>query len=83
MLAVPAALLCGVLAFVLSPEVGLFGDANSTLERIIGMACATATGPLAVAGLLYAGVQRRDVRILVPAGLVAVGVSIAVLLATA
>jgi hypothetical protein len=72
-----------VLAFVLGAEIGLFGDANSNLERIIGVICALATGPLAVAGLLYVGVQRRDVSILVPAGLVAAVVSIAVLTAAA
>ena len=81
--ALPTALLCGVLAFVLSPEIGLFGDANSDLERTIGVACAVATGPLAVAGLLYVGVQRRDVSILVPTGLLAALVSTAVLTAAA
>jgi hypothetical protein len=80
-LAIPAALLCGVLAFVLSPDAGLFGDTNSSLERVIGVLCALATGPLAVAGLLYVGVQRHDTSIVVPAGLVAATVSVAVLVA--
>lgn len=80
-LAVPAALLCGVMAFVLIPDVGLFGDANKPIERVIGVACALATGPLAVAGLLYVGVQRHDLSVLVPAGLIAAVVSIAVLAA--
>jgi hypothetical protein len=77
--ALPAALFCGLLAFVLRPEVGLFGDANSNLERVIGVLCALATGPLAMAGPLYVGVQRRDTSVLVPAGLVAAAVSTAVL----
>jgi hypothetical protein len=80
--AVPAALICGVLAFVLSPEIGLFGDENSNPERVIGALCALATGPLAVAGVLYVGAQRHDTSILVPAALVATVVSIAVLAAS-
>lgn len=77
-LGVPAALLSGVMAFVLSPEVGLFGAANRPVERVIGMALALATGPLLMAGLLYAGIRRRDPTLLVPAALVAVVVSSAV-----
>lgn len=77
-LGIPAALLCGVMASVLSPDVGLFGDPNRPVERAIGMACALATGPLLTAGLLYAGVRRRDPTLLVPAGLVAAAVSFAV-----
>lgn len=78
LLGVPAALLSGVMAFVLSPEVGLFGAANHPVERAIGMALGLATGPLLMAGLLYAGIRRRDPTLLVPATLVAVVVSCAV-----
>lgn len=77
-LGTPSALLCGVMAFVLSPDVGLFGDPNRPVERAIGLACALATGPLLTAGLLYASVRRRDPTLLIPAGLVAAAVSFAV-----
>lgn len=74
----PASLLCGVMAFVLSPETGLFGDANSPLERAIGMGLALATGPVLMAALLHLGRRRRDPTLLVPAALVALSVSVAV-----
>lgn len=65
------------MALVLRPEVGLFGDANRPGERAIGIALALATGPLLMAGLLYAGIRRRDPALLVPAALIAVVVSCA------
>lgn len=76
---IPVGLLCGVLAFALAPEVGFFGDLNSAAERVIGVACALATGPALVAPLLAIGVGRRDVSVLVPGALVATVVSTVVL----
>ena len=68
-------------AFVLVPAVGLFGDANAAHERVIGVVAALACGPAFVAGPLVFGARSRDVSVLVPAGVVAVAISAAVLLA--
>jgi len=41
---------CALMAFVLVPDVGLFGDANTAHERVIGVIVALACGPAFVAG---------------------------------
>jgi hypothetical protein len=70
-----------VLAFVLVPEVGLFGDRNSGRERVVGVLCALATGPALLAAVLAAGIGRRDASVLVPGVLIAAAVSTGVLVA--
>ena len=70
MLGVFAGAMSALTAFVLVPAVGLFGDANAAHERVIGV----------VAALAF-GARSRDVSVLVPAGVVAVAISAAVLLA--
>ena len=72
---------CALMAFVLIPDIGLFGDANAAHERVIGILVALAGGPAFVAGPLMIGAGRRDVSVLVPAVLVAVAISAAVLVA--
>ena len=71
--------ICCLVAFVLVPEVGLFGDANSVLERTVGVLAGLACGLGFVAGPLVIGARTRDMGTLVPAGLVAVAVSAGVL----
>ena len=73
--------ICCLTAFVLVPEVGLFGDTNTALERVIGVLAALACGPAFVAGPLVTGTRSRDLSMLVPAGLVAVAISGGVLVA--
>ncbi len=73
--------MCCLLAFVLAPDVGLFGDANSTPERVVGVLAGLACGPGFVAGPLVIGARTRDLSTLVPAGLVAAAVSAGVLFA--
>ena len=72
---------CALMAFVLVPEVGLFGDANTAHERVIGPMAALACGPAFVAGPLVAGARPRDASVLVPAILVAAAFSVVVLVA--
>ena len=74
--------ICCLVAFVLVPEVGLFGDANSALERTVGVLAGLACGLGFVAGPLVIGARTRDLSTLVPAGVVAVAVSAGVLVAT-
>lgn len=81
MLGVFAGAMSALTAFVLVPAVGLFGDANAAHERVIGVVAALACGPAFVAGPLVFGARSRDVSVLVPAGVVAVAISAAVLLA--
>ncbi|TFH13862.1 MAG: hypothetical protein E4H05_10295 [Acidimicrobiales bacterium] len=73
--------ICCLVAFVLVPEVGLFGDSNSTPERVVGFVAGLACGPCFLAGPLLMGARRRDLSTLVLAGLVAVAVSVGVLVA--
>jgi hypothetical protein len=73
--------ICCLVAFVFVPEVGLFGDSNSTPERVVGFAAGLACGPCFFAGPLLMGARRRDLSTLVPTGLVAVVVSAGVLVA--
>lgn len=73
--------MCALMAFVLVPEVGLFGDANAAHERVIGVMAALACGPAFVAGPLVAGARSRDVSVLVPASAVAAAISVVVLVA--
>ena len=73
--------ICCLVAFVLVPEVGLFGDANSTPERVVGVVAGLASGPGFVAGPLVIGARRRDLSTLLPAGLVALAISAGVLVA--
>ncbi len=73
--------ICCLVAFVLVPAVGLFGDANSTLERTVGVLAGLACGFGFVAGPLVIGARTRDMGTLVPAGLVAVAVLAGVLVA--
>jgi hypothetical protein len=79
MLGVFAGVMCALMAFVLVPAVGLFGDANAGHERVIGVVAALACGPAFVAGPLVIGVRSRNVGVLVPAGVVAVAISVGVL----
>jgi hypothetical protein len=76
---IPVGLILGVLAFVLRPEVGLFGDANSGPERVVGVLSALACGPALLAGLIAAGVHRGDRLALAASCLVAAGLSLGVL----
>jgi hypothetical protein len=73
--------MCALMAFVLVPEVGLFGDANAAHERVIGVMAALACGPALVAGPLVAGARPRDAGVLVPASAVAAAISVVVLVA--
>ena len=73
--------MCAILAFVLLPEVGLFGDANAAQERVVGAMAALACGPAFVAGPLVAGARSRDASVLVPASVVAAVISVVVLVA--
>ncbi len=73
--------ICCLVAFVLVPEVGLFGDANSVLERTVGVLAGLACGLGFVAGPLVIGARTRDLSTLMAAGLVAVAVSAGVLVA--
>ena len=73
--------ICCLVAFVLVPEVGLFGDANSVLERTVGVFTGLACGLGFVAGPLVIGARTRDLGTLVPAGLVAIAISAGVLAA--
>jgi hypothetical protein len=73
--------ICCLVAFVLVPEVGLFGDANSVLERTVGVLTGLACGLGFVAGPLVIGARTRDLGTLVPAGLVAIAISAGVLAA--
>lgn len=73
--------MCCLLAFVLVPDIGLFGDPNSTPERAVGVLAGLACGPCFVAGPLVIGARTRDLSTLVPAGLVAAAVSAGVLVA--
>lgn len=73
--------ICCLVAFVLVPEVGLFGDVNSTPERVVGVVAGLASGPGFVAGPLVIGARRRDLSTLLPAGLVALAISAGVLVA--
>jgi len=77
---IPVGLILGVLAFVLRPEVGLFGDANTGPERVIGFLCALACGPALLAGLIAAGIHRGDRLVLAVGGLGAAGLSLGVLI---
>lgn len=70
-----------LMAFVLVPAVGLFGDANAAHERVIGVVAAPTCGPALVAGPLVIGARSRNVSVLVPVGVVAVAISAGVLLA--
>ncbi len=76
-----AGVMCALMAFVLVPAVGLFGDANDVLERVIGVVAALACGPAFVAGPLVIGARSRNVSVMVPAGVVAVAISAGVLVA--
>lgn len=76
-----AGAMCALMAFVLVPAVGLFGDANAAHERVIGVVAALACGPAFVAGPLVIGARSRNVIVLVPAGVVAVAISAGVLVA--
>ena len=73
--------MCALMAFVLVPEVGLFGDANAAHERVIGVMAPLACGPALVAGPLVAGARSRDAGVLVPASAVAAAISVVVLVA--
>ncbi len=73
--------ICCLLAIVLVPSVGLFGDTNSAFERVVGVVAGLACGPSFVAGPLLVGVRRRDLSTLVPAGLLGVTISAGVLVA--
>ena len=73
--------MCAFVAFVLVPEVGLFGDANAAHERVVGAVAALTCGPAFVAGLLVAGTRSRDASVLVPASVVAAAISVVVLVA--
>ena len=73
--------ICCLMAFVLVPQIGLFGDANTAPERVVGILAALACGPAFVAGPLVIGARLRDQSMLVPAGLVAVAISAGVLVA--
>jgi len=73
--------ICCLLAFVLVPPVGLFGDANSAFERVVGVVAGLACGPSFVAGPLLIGIRRHDLGTLVPAGLLAATISAGVLVA--
>ncbi len=73
--------MCALMAFVLLPEVGLFGDANAAHERVVGAMAALACGPAFVAGPLVAGARSRDASVLVPASVVAAVISVVVLVA--
>lgn len=73
--------MCGLLAFVLIPRVGLFGDTNGAFDRVVGLAAGLACGPGFVAGPLVTGARRRDLSTLVPAGLLAAAISAGVLVA--
>ncbi|MBA2283380.1 MAG: hypothetical protein H0W25_19400 [Acidimicrobiia bacterium] len=59
-LGIGASLVVGLMAFVLLPEVGLFGDANTGSERFIGVLCALLTGQALLAGVHATGLARRD-----------------------
>ena len=74
-----AGVMCALMAFVLVPAVGLFGDAGH--ERVIGVVAALACGPAFVAGPLAIGARSHNARVLVPAGVVAVAISVGVLVA--
>lgn len=77
-----AGAMCVLMAFVLVPAVGLYGDANAAHERVIGVVAALACGPALVAWLLVIGARSRIVSVLVPAGVVvAAAISAGVLLA--
>lgn len=80
-LGVAAGAMCALMAFMLVPEVGLFGDANAAHERVIGVAAALACGPAFVAGPLVSGTRSRYLSTLVPAVLVATAISAGVLVA--
>jgi hypothetical protein len=73
--------MCAFMAFVLVPEVGLFGDANAPHERVIGALAALACGPALVAGPLVSGARSRDASVLVPTSLAAAAISAGVLVA--
>ena len=74
-----AGVMCALMAFVLVPAVGLFGDANAGHERVIGVVAALACGPAFVAGPLVIGARSDNVSVLVPAAVVAVAISVGVL----
>lgn len=76
-----AGVMCALMAFVLVPAVGLFGDANAGHERVIGVMAALACGPALVAGPLVIGARSHNVGVLVPAAVVAVAISVGVLVA--
>ena len=76
-----AGVMCALMAFVLVPAIGLFGDANAGHERVIGVVAALACGPAFVAGPLVAGARSRDAGVLVPASAVAAAISVVVLVA--
>lgn len=76
-----AGVMCALMAFVLVPAVGLFGDANAGHERVIGVVAALACGPAFVAGPLVIGARSHNASVLVPAAVVAVAISVGVLLA--
>ena len=76
-----AGVMCALMAFVLVPEVGLFGDANAGPERVIGVVAALACGPAFVTGPLVIGARSRNVNVLVSAAVVAAAISVGVLVA--
>jgi hypothetical protein len=73
--------ICCLIAFVFVPEIGLFGDANTAPERVLGVVAGLVCGPALVAGPLAIGARSRDVSMLVPAALVALAISAGVLVA--
>lgn len=71
---------CLLVAFLMLPEYGLFGEANDPGTRLGGALAALAVGPALLSGPLFIGLIRRDRRWLVPTAWIAGIIGLALVL---